>query len=236
MAKKGGSSHMKKIASPRYVPVARKVNVWIIKPSPGPHSLSSSVSLGVVLRDIIRVADSTRETKKVLMEGNVLVDGRVVRDKKFPVGLMDVISLPNLKKNYWVGVDSKARLKLFEVGEEYSKFKLCRVENKRSIQGGRFQIALHDGRTLIGDKEFKIGGSIKLSVPEQKVISVMKLEPNASCIITSGKHAGELATVDELYHKKGARRAEAKLHSDSESFITVRDYLFVVGDEMKVFK
>ncbi|MCX6776654.1 MAG: 30S ribosomal protein S4e [Candidatus Micrarchaeota archaeon] len=236
MARKGGSSHMKRIASPRYVPLARKLNVWITKPSPGPHALNSSVSLGAVVRDILKVADSTRETKKILMEGNILVDGRAVRDKKFPVGLMDVISLPNLKKNYWVGVDSKARLKLFEVGEEYSKFKLCRVEGKRSIPGGTFQIALHDGRTLIGDKGFKIGDSIKLSVPEQKVISVMKLEPNANCIITSGKHAGELAIADELYHKKGARRAEAKLHSDSESFITVRDYLFVVGDDMKVFR
>ena len=236
MAKKGGSSHMKKIASPRYVPVARKGNVWIVKSSPGPHSLKSSVALGVVLRDIIGVADSMRETKKVLMEGNVLVDGRVVRDKKFPIGLMDVLSLPKLKKHYWVGVDSKARLKLFEVGEDYSKFKLCRVEGKRSISGGAFQISLHDGRSMIGGKEFKIGDTVKLSVPKQKVVSVMKLEPNANCIITSGKHSGELAVVDELYHKKGARRAEANLHSDKENFITVRDYLFVVGDEAKVFK
>jgi len=236
MAKKGGSPHMKRIASPRYVPVARKSSIWITKPSPGPHNLGSSVPLGVVLRDIIKVANSTRETKKILMAGSVLVDGRAVRDRKFPVGLMDVISLPSLKKSYWVGVDSKARLRLFEVGEDYSKFKLCRVEGKRSIPGGNFQIALHDGRTLIGDKGFRIGDSVKLSVPEQKVVSVMKLEPNANCIITSGKHAGELATVDELYHKKGARRAEAKLHSDSESFITVRDYLFVVGDDVKVFR
>jgi small subunit ribosomal protein S4e len=236
MAKKGGSSHMKRIASPRYIPVARKGDVWLTKPAPGAHSLSNSMALGVVLRDIIRVADSTREVKKVLMEEDVLVDGRVVRDRKFAVGLMDVLSIPKLKKDYWVGVDRKGRFKLFEVNAERSKFKLCRVEGKHSISGGAFQLALHDGRTAVGDREFRIGDTVKLSVPEQKIFSVMKLEPNANCIITSGKHAGELAVIDELYHKKGARRAEAKLHSDSESFITVRDYLFVVGDEAQVFK
>jgi len=236
MAKKGGSSHMKKIASPRYVPVARKGEVWITKPAPGPHRLGSSMALGVVLRDFIKIADSMREVKKILMEGNVLVDGKVVRDKKFPVGLMDVLSIPKMKKDYWVGVDTKGRFKLVEVGAEKSKFKLCRIEGKNSIRGGTFQLALHDGRTSVGGKEFRIGDTVKLSVPEQKIISVMKLEPNANCIITSGKHSGELAAVDELYHKKGARRAEAKLHSDSESFITVRNYLFVVGDEAQVFK
>ncbi len=236
MAKKGGSPHMKRIASPRYIPVARKGDVWLTKPAPGPHSLGSSMAVGVVLRDIMGVADSIREVKKVLMEGSVLVDGRVVKDRKFPVGLMDVVSIPKLKKDYWVGVDRKGRFKLIEVGGERSKFKLCRIEGKHSIPGDAFQIALHDGRTAVGGREFRIGDTVKLSVPEQKVAAVMKLEPNASCIITSGKHAGELATVDELYHKKGARRAEAKLHSDSESFITVRDYLFVVGDEAQVFK
>ncbi|NYZ79548.1 30S ribosomal protein S4e [Candidatus Micrarchaeota archaeon] len=236
MAKKGGSSHMKRIASPRYVPVARKGAVWLTKPAPGPHSLGDSIALGVVLRDIIGVADSTREVKKVLMEGNVLVDGRVIKDRKFPVGLMDVVSIPKLKKDYWVGVDRKGRFKLIEVEGERPKFKLCRVEGKSSISGGAFQIALHDGRTAVGGKGLKLGDTVKLSVPEQKIVVVMKLEPNASCIITSGKHAGELATIDELYHKKGARRAEAKLHSDSESFVTVRDYLFVVGDDAQVFK
>jgi small subunit ribosomal protein S4e len=236
MAKKGGSSHLKRIASPRYVPIARKREVWLAKPAPGPHSLDSSMALGVILRDVMGVADSMREVKKILMEGNVLVDGRVARDKKFPVGLMDVLSIPKLKKSYWIGVDSKGRFKLIEVDAERPKFKLCRIEGKNCIRKGAFQLALHDGRTAVGRKELGIGDTVKLSIPKQEVVSVMKLEPNASCIITSGKHAGELATIDELYHKKGARRAEAKLHSDSESFITVRDYLFVVGDEAQVFK
>jgi len=236
MAKKGGSSHMKRIASPRYVPIARKGEVWLVKPSPGPHRLSSSMALGIVLRDVSRVADSMAEAKKVLMGGSILVDGRVVKEKKFPLGLMDVLSIPKLKKDYWIGVDRKGRFRLIEVTPEKSKFKLCRVEGKRSISGGNFQLSLHDGRTVIGSRDSRIGDTVKLSVPEQKILSVIKLEPNASCIITSGKHAGELAIVDELYHKKGARKAEAKLHSDSESFITVRDYIFVVGEEAQVFK
>ncbi|QLJ53004.1 MAG: SSU ribosomal protein S4e [Candidatus Fermentimicrarchaeum limneticum] len=236
MAKKGGSSHLKRIASPKYIPVARKGKKWLTKPSAGPHGLERSIALGVVLRDELHVADSLREVKKILTDGSVLVDGRFVREKKFPIGLMDIVSIPKLKKSYWVGVDTKGRFRMIEVDAEKAKSKLCRVEGKRSIRGGKFQISLHDGRTMVGGKEFTIGDTVRITVPEQKVLSVIKLEANTNCLITSGRHAGEVAIIDELYHKKGARRAEAKLHSDSESFITVRDYLFVVGDDAQVFK
>lgn len=236
MARKGGSSHMKRIASPRYVPIPRKGEAWVVKPSPGPHSAEEAVALGVVLRDVMRVADSLKEVKKILKDGEVMVDGRAVRDKKFPVGLMDVVSIPAMGRNYWVGVDRKGRFKLFDVDAERAKFKLCRIEAKRTVKGGATQLSLHDGRTLIGSGEFGVGDTIKLAVPEQKVISVMKLEPNAVGLITKGVHAGEVAVVEELYHKKGARKAEAKMRSDSESFVTVRDYIFVVGEEAQVFK
>jgi small subunit ribosomal protein S4e len=235
MAKKGGSSHMKRIASPRYVPVARKGKVWVIKPSPGPHKGEEAVSLGVVLRDVVHVADSEKEVRRILKEGDVLVDGRVVRDKKFPVGLMDVLSIPKMNKNYWVGVDRKGRFKLFEVDGERVKFKLCRVEG-RSVKKGATQVSFHDGRTVVDGKELKVGDTVKLAVPKQQILSVMKLEPNATCLITKGIHAGEVAVIEELYHKTGAKKAEAKLRSDGESFITVRDYIFVVGEEAQVFK
>lgn len=227
---------MKRIASPRYVPVARKGKVWVVKPSPGPHRIEDAVALGVVLRDIMHVADSEREVKRVLTEGNVLVDGRVVRDRKFPVGLMDVVSIPKMNKNYWVGVDRKGRFKLFEVKDERVKFKLCRVEGKRTVKKGATQISFHDGRTITDGRELRVGDTVKLAIPKQQILSVMKLEPNAVCLITKGIHAGEVAVVEELYHKTGAKKAEAKLRSGEESFITVRDYVFVVGDEAQVFK
>ena len=231
MAKKGGSPHLKRLAASASVPIRRKEAVWLTKQMPGAHGKKSSISLAVLLRDILKIADSSKEAKNIINNGNVLVDGKVVREAKFPVGIMDVVSLPKLNKSYKVTVDNKGRLKLVEINEDKAKFKLCRVNRKITSKGGKIQVGLHDGRTIFGDNSYKVGDTVKLSIPKQEVLRVLKLEPNAKCLIIKGRHSGELATVDELYPSSATRKAEAKLHFDNTSFITVRGYLFVVGDE-----
>ena len=42
-------------------------------------------------------------------QANCYVDGRVRKDPKFPLGLMDVFSIPRIKKNYRVLIDVKGR-------------------------------------------------------------------------------------------------------------------------------
>ena len=44
---------------------------------------------------MLGIAQTRREGKLVLAQGKVLVDGKVVEKDDFPVGLMDVISMPD---------------------------------------------------------------------------------------------------------------------------------------------
>jgi small subunit ribosomal protein S4e len=231
MAKKGGSPHLKRLAASASVLIRRKEAVWLTKQMPGAHGKKSSIALAVLLRDILKIADSSKEARNIINNGNVLVDGKIVREGKFSVGIMDIVSIPKLGKNYEVIIDNKGRLKLVEIDGDKAKFKLCRVNRKLTSKGGKIQIGLHDGRTIFVDNSYKIGDTVKLSIPKQEVLKVLKLEPNAKCLITKGRHSGEVAVIDELYPSSATRKAEAKLHSDNTSFITVRDYLFVVGDE-----
>jgi len=232
MAKKGGSRHIKRLAAPGFIPVKRKKIVWLTKQMPGPHNKKNYVSLAVLLRDILKIADSAKEVKNAIKNGNVLVDGKIVKEEKFPVGIMDNLTIPKLGKNYRIIIDKKGRLSLLEVNESKAKFKLCRIDRKITTKEGKLQISLHDGRTIFGDNSYKIGDTVKLSIPKQEVLNVLKLEQNAKCLIIKGKHSGEVAVVDEFYSGSAARKAEAKLHVDNTSFITVKDYLFVVGDEL----
>ncbi|MEM4788723.1 MAG: S4 domain-containing protein, partial [Ignisphaera sp.] len=96
MAKKGGSSHLKRLAAPAFWPILRKEYKWITKPSPGPHLLERCIPLLVLIRDVLKLAENAREAKKIIFDGEVLIDGRVRRDFKFPVGLMDVVSIPKI--------------------------------------------------------------------------------------------------------------------------------------------
>ncbi|MEW6328937.1 MAG: 30S ribosomal protein S4e [Candidatus Micrarchaeota archaeon] len=232
MAKKGGSAHLKRISVPRFMFIRRKEAVWLAKPSPGAHRLRDSVPLLVVVRDLLKLADDSREARKVIKTGEVLVDAKRTRNERAPVGLMDVLSVPKMKKYFRVLLDNKERVKLAEIKEEQAKFKIGKILAKRTAPGGKIQISLHDGRSVLATDLHKVGDSVKLAVPEQKIEAAYKLEPGARCLITRGKHAGELAVVDEIFPGSEAREAEAKLHTDAGSFITVKKYLFVVGDNL----
>jgi len=232
MAKKGNSPHLKRIAASRYVPISRKSFVWLAKPMPGTHSARESVALITLIKDVLKIADNSREAKRIIRSGDVLVDGRSVKRERFPIGLMDVVSIPKMKRYCRVIVDSHGRMKLSDIAEPAAAFKLCKVQRKGNVKGKKIQIGLHDGRNLVYGNEVHVGDTVKLALPEQKVLEVLRLADNANCLITKGKHAGKLGVIAKLHPRTSRREAEATLKTDGTEFTTVKKYLFVVGAEM----
>ena len=54
-------------------------------------------------------------------EGGILVDNRVRRDRGFPVGIMDVVSIPKTKQHFRVLYDVKGRFVLKSLDENEAK-------------------------------------------------------------------------------------------------------------------
>ena len=76
--------------------------------------------------------------------------------------------------------------------------KVCRIEGKSTIKGGKTQVHLHDGRNIIVDdaSEHKTGDSLKISLPEQEVLEHMEsLGEGTRCMLIGGVHVGKLADV-----------------------------------------
>ncbi|MEM3973016.1 MAG: S4 domain-containing protein, partial [Ignisphaera sp.] len=96
MARMGGSKHLKRLAAPWFWPILRKEYKWVVKPSPGPHPIDRSLPLLVVIRDVLGLAETAREAKRIIFDGKVYIDGVVRKDYKFPVGVMDTISIPDI--------------------------------------------------------------------------------------------------------------------------------------------
>ncbi|MEM3193440.1 MAG: S4 domain-containing protein, partial [Candidatus Bathyarchaeia archaeon] len=76
MGKMGGSRHLKREMTPTFWPIHRKKFVWALKPSPGPHPIERCIPLGVIVRDLLGLAETMREAKKIIAQGKILVDGR----------------------------------------------------------------------------------------------------------------------------------------------------------------
>ncbi|HNR26868.1 MAG TPA: 30S ribosomal protein S4e [Methanobacteriaceae archaeon] len=232
MAKMGSRKHLKRYKAPEHWPIHPKEDTWTVKPSPGSHAIEDSLPLLLVVRDILDLADTAREAKMIINQGEILVDGTVRKDYKFPVGFMDVIQIPKTGKTYRVLPDDKGRLVLHPISEENQNFKLCRIQNKTTIRGGKQQLNLHDGRNCLVEGEYRAGDVVVLQVPKQEVTQHLKLENGALGFITGGKHIGELGTIKEINITKSSMPNTILMETgDGKSFQTLQDYVFVLGKD-----
>ncbi len=231
MAKRGGSRHYKRLTVPTSLPVVGRKHIhWLLSPKPGPHPRNSALALGVLLRDSLHVGVDLREVKKSVVTGSIKVDGKIVRDIRRPIGLMDIIEIPKMGKTWRMQI-AGGRLSPKEIEGALAKHKLCKVTGKRTITGKQVQITLHDGRTMKADDSVKMGATLALSVPAFKIEKQLAMAPGVRCLITKGKHAGEIAVLENVIERVGSMDSEAKMKSGGENFITVTKYLFVVDDQ-----
>ena len=221
--------HMKRLAAPRTWRLERKVQAWTAKPSPGPHPIERSVPIVSVLRTYLHNADNWREASAILNGRKVRVDGRIVSNLKFPVGLMDVLALEETKETHRMLLDRKGRLALVRIGESEATWKLARIEDKHTVKGGVTQLNLHDGRNVLLKKDqYKTRTTLKLQLPDQKILESYPLERGNTVLLIGGRHAGEVVHVDRL---ELTRNPKANLVYFMEGFSTIIDHVFVIGGE-----
>lgn len=222
------SKHMKRLVAPRSWGISRKTSTWVSKPRPGPHATDSSVPMSLVLRDMLKLCDNLREVKHILSARGIMVDGRVVTDEKFPVGLMDVVSISKTGQNYRMLLDTHGRMKLTAVSPDEAKVKLVRIQNKKIVKNGVFQLNLHDGRNiLIPKNQYKTGDVLKIELPSQKILKQIPLKEGSLALLIAGSHPGALVTVESFTVKRGSAQ---NLVGFREGFSTTWDNVFVVGE------
>src|SRR3989338_3789695 len=91
-------AHLRRLVASRHFPIARKIRKFTISPSAGPHGKKDCIPLGIIVRDMLKLAETAKEMKKIISAGDVLIDGRSRNDHKFPVGIMDVVEIPKTKQ------------------------------------------------------------------------------------------------------------------------------------------
>jgi small subunit ribosomal protein S4e len=231
---------LKRKPAPKFWPIHRKELPWIVKPASGAHSLQGCLSLTLVLRDILGVAQTRKEGKMILSEGKVQVNGKVQRKDDFPVGLMDVISMPEASKYYRV-MPSHKGLVLSPISNEESSFKLARVVDKSTVTNG-VQIALHDGTVMlikVADPKnpvevpYETFDILKITLPEKQVVQTVKTKEGNLAVITGGKNIGKQGKIVEIEKTVAKKRRQALVvveDAQGVRYQTILDFVFSIGE------
>ncbi|MCK4883694.1 MAG: 30S ribosomal protein S4e [Candidatus Diapherotrites archaeon] len=232
MAGKGNRTHQKAISAPKTWHIKRKQAFWVKKVIPGPHSKEMSIPISVLMRNILEIANTQKEVKYILSKGNVLVNGKEIKETGFPVGLMDIVEIPELKQIYRIVLDAKGRISPQPIKASEKKSKLCKITEKTTIKGKKTQLNFHDGRNmLVEDEAYKVNDVVVLEVPVQKIIGHFAFKEGNVGYVVKGKHAGKVATVKLIVPGTQTRAPLVEMEHEGEMFQTRKANVFIIGDQ-----
>lgn len=210
-----------------------KKQPFLASSMPGPHPKKGSIALSNLLKDM-EISENTREAKKIIKNGEVLVDSKVRKEHRYPVGLFDIVSIPAVNKNYRL-VPGKRRYHLVKIPKKESNLKLVKIEKKTIIKGKRIQLNLSDGKNILTKKNYKTKGSLLLTLPDLKIKKEIKRKKGNLGLLVKGKNQGKVGVIKDIEMTKGS--GPNMVYIDIGRVINVpEDMVFMVDKEVTVEK
>jgi small subunit ribosomal protein S4e len=224
-------NHIKRVAAPKTWNILRKTTTFITRQNPGAHTSSMSISLNNLLKDMLKLTKTTKETKYVLTKQEVIVNGKRKKDNKAQAGFLDVVAIPAANKIYRIAVDKKGMLKAKEITKEQGDELILRVSGKTAIKGKKLQLNTVNGYNIILNpaeaKKYKLGDTVIFSVKDNKIKAHLSLEKGAHAMIFTGKHSGKYGEISSIESDK------VKIKMDGDLFETNKDYALIINKEKK---
>jgi small subunit ribosomal protein S4e len=221
-----GKLHLKRLNAPKTWPIERKSTKWISRPRPGSQQMHRTLSINTIIKEILKIASTSKEVKVILNKGLIKVDGIVRKDPNFPVSILDVISI--LDDNYRLLINTKSKLFLHPIKKNDASIKPKKIIGKKILKGNKIQINFMDGNNILSkDKKLKVSDTIIYENNKEKVN--LKFEKGALIYLVEGKQVGRIGIIKEIQLQKGSQPSKILFQLGKEDHATLKDYAIVIG-------
>ena len=219
-------ARLKRLTTPKWWPIERKGKKYTFA-TRGPHPRQMSLPLTLLVRDVLRLAETGKEAETAIRKGEILVDGRKIKDPNFGVGVFDVVTIPSMKKS-WRAIPDKG-LKFVETPESESKMKICKIMGKKTLKGKKTQLNLNDGRNVLASEDYDTCDSVMLELPAQKISGHVKFDKGATALVLGGKNSGVVSKIKEI-------KGDMVIMDGEKTFEVPKRLLIMVGKEKSMIK
>ncbi|MEK6914156.1 MAG: hypothetical protein AABW83_00740 [Nanoarchaeota archaeon] len=165
------------------------------------HNKNNSIPLSVVVRDILKLVRNIRELKKVLNEKEIKINGKEIRDIKYPLSLFDVLTIHD--KNYRCNFNGKKTF--FEEIKNDVNLKVLKIIGKKNLGKNKIQLNLMDGRNIITNEKANVNDSIVFDFNSKKIKKIIKIEKGSYAFVVSGKNSGAKGKILEILNINGKK-------------------------------
>lgn len=185
--------HQTRQQSSTRLPIERKGTKYVARALSHPEN---SIPVVIAVRDILKLAKTKKEVKKMINQKILKINGRDVIDHNESVSLFNVLEAG---KTYVLKLSPTRKYFLEETKD--GKERLCKVVGKKLVSGNKVQLNLHDGTNLLGDNKIKIGDSLYLDF-SCKIKKHVSLEKGKEVFVTAGRYEGQSGKVSDVQDKK----------------------------------
>ncbi|KAJ2999830.1 40S ribosomal protein S4, X isoform [Globomyces sp. JEL0801] len=231
---RGPKKHLKRLNAPKHWMLSKLTGTWAPKPSAGPHKTRECLPLIVFIRNRLRYALTNKETKAIVMQRLIKVDGKVRTDMTYPAGFMDVISIEKTGENFRLIYDVKGRFAIHRITEEEAKYKLCKVKQVKLGAKAIPYAVTHDGRTLrYPDPLVKVNDTVKIDIETGKIVDFVKFDNGNVAYVTGGNNLGRIGVITHREKHIGGFEIVHIKDALDRTFATRIGNVFIIGKGSK---
>ena len=173
------------------LPVSRKGTKYIAKAL---NNSNNGVPVVVAIRDMLKLARTSKEVKLMVKEGLLKLNGKVVKNYKEGICLFNVLEAG---KKYRLTILKTGKFH-FEETEEGKR--IAKVVGKTNLTGGKMQVNFHDGTNIITKEKIKVGDSAEID-SENKMKKIIKVEKGKKVFVISGRSIGLYGKLKDIKGK-----------------------------------
>ena len=142
-------------------PISRKGTKYLVVPS---HNKKSGIPLLVISRDVLKLVKTRKELKKVLLDGKIKVNGKIIKEDNLSLSIFDIITIIPENISYKINVSNDKRINAEVINDKDSGSKIYKVINKKILKGRKIQLNLNDGRNILSNEKINVGYSVIINL------------------------------------------------------------------------
>lgn len=206
--------YLKRQKAPKNWPITRKGTKYVVRPS---FDIQKGIPILIILRDVLEIAQNRKEVKKAIHMKNILLNNKVIIDEKIPCFLFDIIKIVPAKKYYKINLSENGKIKVEEINENESHYKINKILGKKIIKGKKIQINLSDGKNFLSDIKCKINDSVLIDLEKKKIEKCLHLKEKSEVIVYLGKYAGKKGIIEKIDSKN--KIAELRINKEKNNIL-----------------
>lgn len=180
--------HQNRHAVSKKIPITRKGTKYVVRTN---SHLKTSVPVLIALREMLKLAKSSKEVKAMIHHGMLKINNKPVTDHRQAIKIFNLLTAD---KNYMLTFSPNGKYTL-QIHDKQER--PCKVINKKLLSKNTIQYNLHDGSNLISKEKISVQDTVYLD-KDGKVKSVKPLEKSAKVFIFKGKYSGKSGVIKSI--------------------------------------